>query len=193
MKTIDSQALDAARLIDRLERLARSGEPASGINAAQWEALRYFARANRFSRTPAALAAYLASTRGTISRTLAALESKGYLKRASSPRDGRSIDFRLTDKGLEALERDPLLQLAEDIELALGQEAARLRGDLALALRAAVARNHGRAFGVCGSCRYFLAQTQTGSAAPHRCTLLDEPLSEADSRQICVEQDPVAA
>ena len=54
-------------------------------------------------------------------------------------------------------------------------------------------RNDGRAFGVCGSCRYFLAHAQTASAAPHRCTLLDEPLSEADSRQICAEQDPAAA
>lgn len=193
MKTIDAEALGAARLIDRLERLARSGEPASGINAAQWEALRYFARANRFSRTPAALASYLASTRGTISRTLAALESKGYLKRASSPRDGRSIDFLLTDKGRKALERDPLLQLARDIEQAMGPEAARVRQELALVLRAAIARNKGRAFGVCGSCRYFLADAHAASETPYRCTLLDEPLSEADSRQICVEQIPAAA
>ena len=59
-----SVALEAAHLIDRLERLARLGDAPGGINPAQWKALRYLARANRFSRTPAALADYLASTRG---------------------------------------------------------------------------------------------------------------------------------
>ena len=63
-------AREAAELMDRLERLARMGEQTGRLNPAQWEALRYLARANRFSRTPAALADYLAATRGTVSRTL---------------------------------------------------------------------------------------------------------------------------
>ena len=70
-------ALRAASLIDRLGRLMRSGEHAGDLNPAQWEALRYLARANRFSRTPAALAQYLGSTRGTVSQTLIALEDHG--------------------------------------------------------------------------------------------------------------------
>ncbi|CAH2394963.1 hypothetical protein [Mesorhizobium ventifaucium] len=61
---VSPEALEAAHLIDRLERLARSGEQSGRLNPAQWDALRYLARANRFSRTPAALANYLASTRG---------------------------------------------------------------------------------------------------------------------------------
>ena len=63
-----SEALEVAHLIDRLERLTRFGEQSGDLNPAQWEALRYMGQANRFSRTPAALADYLASTRGTISR-----------------------------------------------------------------------------------------------------------------------------
>ena len=36
-----SAALEAAHLIDRLERLARLGDAPGGINPAQWKALRY--------------------------------------------------------------------------------------------------------------------------------------------------------
>lgn len=85
---ISQSALEAARLIDRIERLARSGVPVHGLNPAQWEALRYLGRANRFSRTPAGLAAYLGSTRGTVSQTLIALEQKGFLARQVSERTG---------------------------------------------------------------------------------------------------------
>ena len=52
-------------------------------------------RANRFSPTPAALADYLASTRGTISQTLIALESKGHVTCEVGQRDRRSIDLAL--------------------------------------------------------------------------------------------------
>ncbi|MCC6205883.1 MAG: MarR family transcriptional regulator, partial [Hyphomicrobiales bacterium] len=100
---VSESALEAARLIDRIERLVRSGVTVHGLNPAQWEALRYLARANRFSRTPAGLAAYLGSTRGTVSQTLIALEQKGFVARQASDRDRRSIDLSLTAKGLEAL------------------------------------------------------------------------------------------
>ncbi len=76
-------AIEAAQLIERLDRLVRSGESGHGLNPAQWEALRYLARANRFSRNPAALADYLGSTRGTVSQTLIALEQKGHVARTS--------------------------------------------------------------------------------------------------------------
>jgi DNA-binding MarR family transcriptional regulator len=79
-----STALEAAYLIDRLDRLTRSGGSIAELNPAQWEALRYLSRANRFSRTPAALAGYVGSTRGTISQTLIALEQKGLASRQSS-------------------------------------------------------------------------------------------------------------
>ena len=181
-----SDALDAAHLIDRLERLARGGAPARGLNPAQWEALRYLARANRFSRTPAALADYLGSTRGTVSQTLIALEQKGLVARGPSPRDRRSVDLRLTAEGAAALEADPLLTLASDI--AASAEAAGLAAALRAVLRAAVARNGRRAFGLCRTCRHFRRSTDPG-VTPHRCALLGEPLDEAESLAICVEQE----
>ena len=85
MSLSPDDALTAAHLIERLERLARAGAEAERLNPAQWNALRFIASANRFSRTPAALAEFLASTRGTISRTLMALEKNGYVSRDPSP------------------------------------------------------------------------------------------------------------
>mgnify|MGYP001556026904 CR=1 FL=1 len=190
--SISPAALEAAHLIDRLERLTRAGDAPGGINPAQWEALRYLARANRFSRTPAALADYLASTRGTVSRTLASLESKGYVARMPNPRDGRSVDFALTAQAQKALRRDPLKAMAEDIDRALRQDAADLVDRLKRTLGTAIARNQGRAFGACASCRHFCPQAHAAAAAPHHCRLLDVPLSDKDSLAICVEQEPAA-
>ena len=188
-----SEALEVAHLIDRLERLARSGKQIGNLNPAQWEALRFLARANRFSRTPAALADYLASTRGTISRTLGSLEAKGYITRAANARDGRSVEFVLSTDGERALKRDPLLALAKDIERASGGDAALVRDALWQALHEAITRNQGRAFGVCRTCRHFRADVRPMARAPHRCALLNEPLSESDSHAICAEQEPAAA
>jgi DNA-binding MarR family transcriptional regulator len=190
---ISPEALEAARLIDRLERLTRFGEQSGDLNPAQWEALRYLGQANRFSRTPAALADYLASTRGTISRSLASLEAKGYVARSANTRDGRSVEFMLTDKAIEALGDDPLLGLAEDLERAAGRDMAAMLETLRQTLRAAIARNRGRAFGACRSCSFFRADVRSGSSSAHHCGLLDEPLSDEESRLICAEHQPRAA
>lgn len=191
--SISTEALEAAHLIDRLERLARMGEHDDRLNPAQWEALRYLARANRFSRTPAALADYLGSTRGTVSRTVASLEEKGNVSRDPSARDGRSVALALTPRGEQTLKRDPLLAMARDIELATGADVGSLLDGLRRTLRQAIARNDGRPFGACQGCRHFRGNARPSSRQPHHCVLLDETLSDADSQAICVEQEPAAA
>ncbi len=190
---ISDHALEAALILDRLERLARADEQSGGLNPAQWEALRYLARANRFSRTPAALADYLGSTRGTVSRTLIALEDKGFVEKQPSPTDGRSIHLALTRLAEQALERDPVLTLARDIEAALGAESGSFAAALRRTLVGAVARNGGRPFGACFDCRYFRRNARPDERAPHHCALLNEALSQRDSEAICVEQAPIAA
>lgn len=186
-----SAALEAAHLIDRLDRLARNGEGAGDLNPAQWEALRFVARANRFSRTPAALAEYLGSTRGTVSQTLIALEQKGHLTREPSPRDRRSVMLELTSTGARALKRDPILALATDLAGVAPNQIEAVVEVLRSALHAMITRNGGRAFGACYTCRHFRKGGSAGRGAPHHCALLEEPLSEADSRAICVEQEAV--
>lgn len=183
-------ATEAAHLIERLDRLARRGEAGAELNPAQWEALRYVARANRFSRNPAALADYLGSTRGTVSQTLIALEQKGLIERQPSERDRRSIDLALTQAGTTALRSDPIGNLADDIAAALGKEAEALADALRASLAQAIARNDGKPFGQCHTCRHFRRNVKPGGRQPHHCALLDAPLSAADSDLICVEQVP---
>lgn len=188
MKKIDSlpsgSALRAAHLIERLGRLLRAGDHATGLNPAQAEALRYLSRANRFSRTPAALADYLGSTRGTVSQTLLSLEGKGLIERKANARDGRSVLLAITKSGLRYLGVDPVRALARTID-ATGADA-RLADDLEASLRAAIAERGGRAFSACHTCRHFRRDQRSG-AFPHHCVLLDEKLSAADAVAICVE------
>ena len=189
----DPAAIQAAHLIDRLERLTRSGAIIEGLNPAQWEALRYLARANRFSRTPAALADYLGSTRGTVSQTLIALEQKGFVGRTQSARDKRSVDLELMPQGENALKYDPLLVLARDLAASPSGDIGNLVETLRAVLHRALIRNEGKAFGACHTCRHFQRDKGTSSRTPHRCGLLDEPLTDAESRAICVEQELVCA
>lgn len=188
--SMHAQAAEAAQLIDRLDRLVRSGETGHGLNPVQWEALRYLARANRFSRTPAALADYLGSTRGTVSQTLIVLEQKGHVARVQSTRDKRSVDLDLTENGRTILADDPLSGLAADIAASRSVDLEVVVTLLRETLSRTIARNGGRPFGVCRSCRHFQRLSRGDCYA--RCNLLDEPLAQDDARAICVEQEAAA-
>lgn len=176
-------ALRAASLLERLGRLLRASAQAQGLAPAQWEALRYLARANRFSRTPAALAEYLGATRGTVSQTLIALEDKALIRKAANRRDGRSVELNLSQTGRAMLEDDALKDLARDIDAA-GSAGVLIEG-LEHTLREELMRRGGRAFGVCRTCRHF--RIGAGKGRRSHCSLLDEPLSDADADLICFE------
>jgi DNA-binding MarR family transcriptional regulator len=62
-------------------RLVQADGYRGELSPAQWMALRFFARANSFSRTPSAFAEFQATTRGTASQAIKALEAGGYLVR----------------------------------------------------------------------------------------------------------------
>lgn len=183
-----------ADLIERLGRLADALQRSGGIVPAQWEALRYLGRANRYSRHPGALAAFLGATKGTVSQTVIALERKGLVVRADDPRDRRAVHIDLTDAGRGALSQDPLGGLAEVAAGLAAAAAARLAADLA-ALLAGLQRRRGRpGFGVCGTCRFFRRNGAEGEAGgPHRCGLTQEPLGDTDAGHICIEHTPLVA
>jgi len=176
------QAWRAAHLIERLGRVIRAGDFEGGLNPAQREALRYLARANRFSRTPAALADYFGSSRGTVSQTLIALEGKGLVEKTRSEKDARSVTLALTDAGRAAIQSDGEALLARDIDDA--GAAAAIAAALEDALRSALARRGGKAFGVCKTCRHFARE-----GAARRCALLDEALTAQDAEAICAEME----
>jgi DNA-binding MarR family transcriptional regulator len=177
--------------MERLSRLMRAREHEDDLNPAQWEALRYLSRANRFSNSPGALTLYLGATKGTISQTVMALERKGFIAKSAREGEKRSVALSLTPKGLDVLARDPWKQLAA----ASGELGNKTRRRLAKGLRELLAEElksgEHKSFGLCASCRFFREKGRDKEAGgPHHCMLLDVPLSASDSARICVEHEP---
>ena len=179
-----------AALIERIGRLLSTDAHAAGLLPVQWEVLRYLHRANRFSRIPAALTAYLGLTKGTVSQTLRTLEGKGLVQKRVDPGDRRSKRLSLSHAARRLLREDPLAETAT----AIGRLAESQRVTLGRALEAILSTRlearQRQPFGQCRDCRYFAQQHAAG--APHYCLLLEEPLAEDESGLICHEQRPVA-
>ena len=73
-----------AELVVQLGRITHGHGYTEGLTPAQWSALRYLSRANRFSRTVSAFAEFHATTRGTASQTVKCLVAQGYLGQPSA-------------------------------------------------------------------------------------------------------------
>jgi len=177
-------------LLERLARILHNDAHKEGLKPTQWEALRYLARANRFSRSPGAVTAYLGMTKGTVSQTLNALERKALIKKTTDPADKRNIHIKITPAGRKALRHDPTASLAAAIGQLNGADKAFLSDKLKFVLLTMLRERGGRPFGACKTCQHFKRSAAEGK--PHFCSLLREPLSDADGEAICVEQEAVA-
>ena len=109
-------ARETAELLLQVGRLVQAEGYDGELSPAQWMALRFFARANAFSRTPSAFAEFQATTRGTATQAIKALEAGGYLVRQPFKTDGRSVSLQLTSKGKKALARDPFEVLVRAVD-----------------------------------------------------------------------------
>ena len=177
-----------ASLVDRLSRLAHSLQFAQGLNPAQWNALRFLARANKYSPSPGVLAEYLGTTKGTVSQTLIALESKGLIERIRCDEDRRKVRLGLTDAGKSMLELDPL----HEIERAVSGVRVEDRDTLAAAMTTMVndlcTNQDGPKFGVCGACCHLDCSKDPDGTK--RCGLTKDPLASGELGQICVDFSP---
>ena len=176
-----------AELVDRLCRLTRELQYVHGLNPAQWEALRFIGRANRYSRNPSALSEFLGTTKGTVSQTLIALESKGYIRRARSTSDRRVIELELTDAGCDLLRTDPVLKIERMVDDMGAELGAPLVRGLSLLLHDMQLEVGAREFGVCQLCAEFRRDGARGfKAGTHHCGLTGEALSDSETSLICV-------
>jgi DNA-binding MarR family transcriptional regulator len=172
-----------AYLLDRLGRAVHSLQFARGLNPAQWEALRFIARANRYTCKPTALAEYLGTTKGTVSQTLNCLEDKGLIRRVSELADRRAVRLELTDAGTAVLQHDPLRPLE-----AVASEMNDDLSDAVQVLSKYVRRLQGRcgmkSFGICEECGHFV-ESACDKGRDFTCGLTGEPLSCDEVKQIC--------
>lgn len=180
----DALAQRVILLLDRLSRLTRELQFVDGLNPAQWEALRFVAQANQYSRSPTALAEYLGATKGTVSQTLIALENKGLITRCKKTCDRRQVDLCLTDAGQAMLAKDPMQTLqraaaamADDLGPHLVKGLTRLLHDLQN-------RHQVLEFGVCQDCSLFCVSTVESAAG--ECGATGEAITTTESKKICV-------
>lgn len=190
MTETDEPAPDMVRLAELFVHLGRAarGEDcadAPAMTAAQWTALRFFARANRASRTPSAFAEFQATTRGTASQTIKTLAARGLLARQRAEHDRRSVRFEPTAAGRALLARDPLRHLAAVLgQLPAVERAALMR--LLPEVVAGLARERGaNAFGTCGNCDHYQTRGQDGY-----CACVAMRLAPIEIGQLCMRYAP---
>jgi DNA-binding MarR family transcriptional regulator len=189
-------ARETAELLLLVGRFVQAEGYDGELSPAQWMALRYFARANPFSRTPSAFAEFQATTRGTASQAIKALEASGYLVRQRSKVDGRSVSLRLTNKGNKALARDPFGVLVRAVDSLDAKERTEMHHALHQVLTTVAASGAHRRFGVCQDCKYLGGETccnpsgATSSATD--CLLLGVPIQPEDAGLLCVHFQPTS-
>ena len=171
--------------IGQVGRIVHGLQFANGLNPAQWEALRFLSRANSYSRSPGALAEYLGCTKGTVSQTIIALESKGYVVRNRSESDRRSVIIKLTEAGDEMVRHDPLDMIEAAVKGLTAADRELFANSMA-ALIKKLQRDRGQTeFGVCGDCVHNKIDGEFGEIC--RCLLKGELLSADDPARICFD------
>lgn len=176
-----------AELILHLGRVASGDGLVGGLTPVQWAGLRYFARANRFSRTPSAFASFHGTTRGTASQTIKGLVADGYLKQSRSKTDGRSVRLDLTKKARALLKDDPL----EALVRAADALPPGVRGSFSAVLQRLLGRVAAAAgkplFGTCETCVHFEGDgcCQEGMS-PYECGFVNEPLTADELELLCI-------
>jgi len=173
---------ETAELLLLIGRLVQAEGYHGELSPAPWMALRFFARANQFSRNPSAFAEFQATTRGTASQVIKVLEAGGYLVRRRSEADGRSVALRLTDKGKEAIARDPFEALVRAVDSLDPEEQTAMHRALRRVLTTVAASGEHRRFGVCQDCEYLERATRLAL----ECLLFGVPIEPEDAGLLCV-------
>lgn len=151
----------------------------------QWQALSFLRIANRFSRTPKALTAWLGQTKGSVSQTLMVLEKKGLIAKRTDPADLRFVRLELTPAGLDLLDSPPSALADQMLARLAPDQRDQFLTLIETMLIGQLAQAGGRPFGLCRECRHF----QRGPLDKNRCILLGVALSDQDSAAICIEQE----
>jgi DNA-binding MarR family transcriptional regulator len=187
-------ARETAELLLLMGRLVQADGYQGDLSPAQWMALRFFARANSFSRTPSAFAEFQATTRGTASQAIKALEAGGYLVRRQSRADGRSVSLQLTKKGNKALARDPFEVLVGAVDSLDAEQQTAMQDALQRVLTTVAARGAHRHFGVCRDCAHLGGAACGGLTSATRssleCLLFGVPIEPEDADLLCVHFQP---
>ncbi len=169
--------------LERIETLMRAqlwqSAHEEGLQPIQLQMLDYLGRCNRYSNHSAAVAAYFQLTKGTVSQSLKALETKGLIRREPDAADRRKVHWHPTAEGEAVLAR-ALPPAGFDAELSAESVLVRQLDTL---LRHVQHTNGWESFGVCHTCRHFQHEGEN----QFRCGLTLESLTSSDTDLICRE------
>lgn len=184
----------AAELLAHLGRMTYGDGFVEDLTPAQWTALRYFSRANRFSRTPSAFAEFHGTTRGTASQTIKSLIAQRYLIQTRSETDGRSTLLELTGKARDTLSNDPFETLVEAVGVLPPDARGLLANVLERMLSHVALERDKQPFGMCPSCEHLSGDgcCQEGKP-PYECLFYNETLTATELEQLCINYEPSKA
>lgn len=190
-------SVEIGELLLQLSRGMLAEREGDRLTSSQWLALRFFSRANVFSRTLSGLAAYQATTRGTASQTIKSLEQRGYLRREKSPYDGRSSILTTTDKANERLAADPLASVFNDIDRLDAPRQELLRDILRRLVGQLGGDERRQAVGSCRDCIFLLIRRLTahgnGIQLNFFCKCIGMPVKEGELGLLCTSFQAKAA
>lgn len=181
-------ARESIELLGQVARIVWFERTKHGLRDREWMALRFLSRANRFSRTPSALASYVGTTRGTASVLVDELERLGYLERKRSAEDKRSVMLSLTQKGKKILVRDPVNVLVDAIDALDEDGKVRLRDTLRHVLDRSDVAEQKQHTDVCKHCIFLREDrisTENRSSAEFTCRLFRAAISSEEIELLC--------
>lgn len=178
-----------ASALERLSAFARQeawrAAEAEGLTPTQADVLRVAVDRPGGVR-PSLAAAFVGVSQPTGSDSIAALERKGLVERLADARDGRATLVRATKAG-RALARRWTNSYALVVNALSPTDREALLGAALNAIRSLQRQGAIPAQRMCFSCAHFIENAQPGTASPHYCRLLGEPLRTAALRVDCPE------
>ncbi|MET4042256.1 MarR family transcriptional repressor of emrRAB [Bradyrhizobium sp. RT6a] len=181
-------ARESIELLEQVARILWFEGAKHGLRDREWMALRFLFRANRFSRTPSALASYIGTTRGTASFIIGELERLGYLERKRSAQDKRSVMLNVTQQGKKFLVRDPVNVLLESIAVLEDEAKVSFRDALRHVLDQSDAAEQRHHTDVCKRCIFLRedrSTTDSRTTAEFSCRRFRAPIAEAEVDLLC--------
>ncbi|WP_027519836.1 MarR family winged helix-turn-helix transcriptional regulator [Bradyrhizobium sp. WSM1417] len=181
-------ARESIELLEQVARILWFEGAKHGLRDREWMALRFLSRANRFSRTPSALASYVGTTRGTASFIIGELERLGYLERKRSAQDKRSVMLSVTQQGKKFLVRDPVNVLVDSIAVLEDEAKVSFRDALRHVLDQSDAAEQRHHTDVCKRCIFLREDRTTADSrttAEFSCRLFRAPIAEAEVELLC--------
>lgn len=177
---------DVGVWLERLTALHKSSmrraASAEGLRLVHLEILDYLSICNKYSNTAQALCEFLGQTKGSISQSLAFLETGGYIRREEDMQDRRCTRLFLTEQGNDCL---LLAQKAMLVPHPNDQHSAQWAETLKEMIVTWQAQSDGAGFGLCRSCRHNCV-LENGD---FRCGLTGDPLTTADTSKLCREHE----